>query len=340
VNLSVADLLVLLTCVPTGMHDLFARERWYPGMIMCHLIAFIENCMSFASILFIFFITLGRYLIICKPLSFSFRLNQQRSVLTIAFVCIVSILVNAPLVFLSEHNLKRFVDSGELEYTCNTKSNQTWSLFYMVSVTFLFYVIIGVVLVFMFVKIILSLRRSTQFLLVTGSLNEKRNSLNTITLQNKQEPRDVLEKLNKYSQERETKEGNNNPKMNEDDTTKQPTVWRVQQICKEEYENANLQKYIKQRRQIVAMLICVLSAFYLCIFPIKIWSLVMMFGSNIPRFYAQIGLNNYWFINITVRIFFYLNSCINPLLYNCLSLKFRESFKRLLIFRPCFSETY
>lgn len=27
-NLSVADLLVLLTCVPSGIHDLFAKERW------------------------------------------------------------------------------------------------------------------------------------------------------------------------------------------------------------------------------------------------------------------------------------------------------------------------
>jgi hypothetical protein len=43
-NLSVADLLVLLTCVPSGIHDLFAKERWYLGKIMCYSIAFVENC--------------------------------------------------------------------------------------------------------------------------------------------------------------------------------------------------------------------------------------------------------------------------------------------------------
>ena len=50
-NLSVADLMVLITCVPSGIHDLFAKERWYLGKIMCYSIAFVENCMNFASIL-------------------------------------------------------------------------------------------------------------------------------------------------------------------------------------------------------------------------------------------------------------------------------------------------
>lgn len=50
-NLSVADLMVLFTCVPSALHDLFAKERWYLGKIMCYLIGFIENCMGIASIL-------------------------------------------------------------------------------------------------------------------------------------------------------------------------------------------------------------------------------------------------------------------------------------------------
>ena len=50
-NLSVADLMVLIACVPSGIHDLFAKERWYLGKIMCYLIAWMENGANIASIL-------------------------------------------------------------------------------------------------------------------------------------------------------------------------------------------------------------------------------------------------------------------------------------------------
>jgi hypothetical protein len=100
-----------------------------------------------------------------------------------------------------------------------------------------------------------------------------------------------------------------------------------------------LEKHIKQRRQLIFMLMCVLFTFYICLFPLKIWNLTIMFGSRNPRFFQMITFKIYWLINITVRIFFYLNSSINPILYNFLSKKFRHGFKRLLIFRLCVGST-
>lgn len=35
VNLSVADLLVLLVCQPSAMVEFYAKERWYLGSIVC-----------------------------------------------------------------------------------------------------------------------------------------------------------------------------------------------------------------------------------------------------------------------------------------------------------------
>lgn len=92
-----------------------------------------------------------------------------------------------------------------------------------------------------------------------------------------------------------------------------------------------LEKHIKQRRQLIFMLMCVLFTFYICLFPLKIWNLTILIGSQLPGFYQKIGFKNYWRINITVRIFFYLNSSINPILYNFLSKKFRNGFKRLFV---------
>ena len=61
-----------------------------------------------------------------------------------------------------------------------------------------------------------------------------------------------------------------------------------------------------------------------------------MFGSKIDGFYQKLTFKAYWYLNITARIFFYLNSSTNPILYNFLSKKFSKSFKSLLIFRICF----
>ena len=41
VNLSVADLLVILICMPTALVDIYAKEVWYLGRFMCEYCLFI-----------------------------------------------------------------------------------------------------------------------------------------------------------------------------------------------------------------------------------------------------------------------------------------------------------
>ena len=162
-NLSVADLMVLFTCVPSGLHDLFAKERWYLGTAWCYLVAFIENGMGFASILSIFFITLDRYYVICKPLVVKAKMTQKRTLKLIIFIWIVAIAIHIPFVFMTSYKLTRFDDDGQFYYKCNVDSSG-WRIYYTVATTFVFYVIIGLVLVFMFIKISRHLEDSASFL--------------------------------------------------------------------------------------------------------------------------------------------------------------------------------
>ncbi len=94
--------------------------------------------------------------------------------------------------------------------------------------------------------------------------------------------------------------------------------------------NNSLLKYIRLRRKLICMLIAVVVAFYLCLFPIKVWNLVYMFLGHRAEFMSIVTLKIYWFVNIIVRTLFYVNSSINPLLYNWLSAKFRSNFKKII----------
>ncbi len=183
-NLSIADLMVLFACVPAGLHDLFAKERWYLGKLMCYSIAFIENCMGFASISSIFFITCDRYYVICQPLSVKSVMTQSRTLKLILLIWLFSILVNLPFVFLTEYHLIRFTDNGQMEYRCDAESRGEWSFYYMIAATFIFYLFIGLVLIFMYYKITKRLNKSTKFLVSSSSLTNK--SLGTLILLDQQ----------------------------------------------------------------------------------------------------------------------------------------------------------
>lgn len=78
-NLSIADLMAVLIIVPTGLHDLYAKERWYLGQTMCYLVLFFENCFGIASILSILCISLERYYVVCQPLIAKSIISHSRT---------------------------------------------------------------------------------------------------------------------------------------------------------------------------------------------------------------------------------------------------------------------
>ncbi|XP_025095965.1 growth hormone secretagogue receptor type 1-like [Pomacea canaliculata] len=61
-NLSIADLLVLLICQPSALLEFYAEEKWMLGSFMCKLTVFLENAVTLASILIILSVSFERYL--------------------------------------------------------------------------------------------------------------------------------------------------------------------------------------------------------------------------------------------------------------------------------------
>lgn len=93
--------------------------------------------------------------------------------------------------------------------------------------------------------------------------------------------------------------------------------------------NTNWTKCIKPRKKIIMILKIVILVFYLTLFPLKMWNIILMLFSHKVAFRHVIKLREYWYINIIMRDFFYMNSSVNPILFNILSAKFRAGCRNL-----------
>lgn len=83
----------------------------------------------------------------------------------------------------------------------------------------------------------------------------------------------------------------------------------------------------KARKQVVLMLGAVVLSFFLCLIPFRIFTLWIIIVPD--EMVKKFGLENYYNCLYFSRIMLYLNSAINPILYNLMSSKFRKGFRKL-----------
>uniref|UniRef100_A0A1A9WY19 Thyrotropin-releasing hormone receptor n=1 Tax=Glossina brevipalpis TaxID=37001 RepID=A0A1A9WY19_9MUSC len=85
---------------------------------------------------------------------------------------------------------------------------------------------------------------------------------------------------------------------------------------------------LKARNQVVLMLGAVVLSFFLCLIPFRLLTLWIILDSE-QSLYAM-GIESYYKLLYFCRIMVYLNSAINPILYNLMSTKFRKGFFKLI----------
>lgn len=85
---------------------------------------------------------------------------------------------------------------------------------------------------------------------------------------------------------------------------------------------------LRYRKQVVMMLGTVVLSFFVCLLPFRaltLWIIIVP-----PETVMALGLEGYYILLYFCRIMLYLNSAVNPILYNLMSSKFRDGFLRLL----------
>ncbi|XP_053994208.1 growth hormone secretagogue receptor type 1 isoform X2 [Hylaeus anthracinus] len=255
VNLSVADLCVLLICTPAVLIEVNSGPQIWPlGEHMCKAVPFVELTVAHASVLTILAISFERYYAICEPLRAGYVCTKARATFLCLLAWVAAALCTSPILFTVSYELEE-TDNGTYIPTCNTVATTYWVMGFFVTTVVIFFVVPLLILVVLYTVIARHLMAN-------------------------------------------------------------PTISRG--------SSNNMLRY---RKQVMLMLGTVVLCFFLCLLPFKaftIWILVVP-----ERMVIRLGVEGYFTLLYFCRVMLYLNSAINPILYNLMSTKFREGFLRL-----------
>lgn len=301
----------------------------------------------------------------------------------ILLIWIVSILINWPFLHLTKFENNHIFNDDTIGSKCVTDIESTLSFVYVIIVTFVIYLVIGIILLVIYSNICKSLTQSTlvfkshsdniknqtsnkdQSVCSVKCIKKRLPKVNCIkrasitrkesidqvktTLQKSKSicaiPLSDLKSSNGETSKKRARKGKNNSSINNtkhysnslhssslslrSTSTTAATPTGGGTGGENSFLNVNNKNsYLKPRKQLIFMLICVIVAFYVCIFPSKISLLVM------TELGKSLDLISFYYLNIILRALLFLNSSINPILYNWLSTKFRRCFMKALGCNP------
>ncbi|XP_065360056.1 thyrotropin-releasing hormone receptor-like [Calliphora vicina] len=212
-------------------------------------------------------------------------------------------LYELPIILIATYRLEPYYD-GTLVAVCFTSAEKFWSAFYFVASITLFFFIPFVILVVLYTAIAYKLlRRHSEFQRPTSpNINEAVTTaaMEVVTETNSSivPSKEIIVKLSAARRNR---------------VISHP-------------QNTSLRKH---RKQVIFMLVAVVSSFFVCLLPFRAFTIWIIASSNDDV--ASLGIEGYYNVLFFCRIMLYLNSALNPILYNLMSSKFRSGFWRLIV---------
>ncbi|XP_049961775.1 uncharacterized protein LOC126481859 [Schistocerca serialis cubense] len=258
VNLSVADLLVLLVCTPTVLVEVHSRpEVWLLGETMCKAVPFVELTVAHASVLTILAISFERYYAICEPLRAGYVCTKARALLICLLAWALAALLTSPMLVIAKVEYHEYADGSEFA-ACLSEAATAWPRLFFAASAALFFALPLLLLLVLYGRIARHLVAATA---PAGSA-----------------------------------------------APAEPGPARA-------------------RRQVALMLATVVLSFFLCLLPFRAFALWVIFASD--EAVAGLGPEAYFNLLYFCRTMHYVNSAMNPILYNLMSSKFRAGFARL-----------
>ncbi|CAF1003951.1 unnamed protein product [Adineta steineri] len=295
-NLSAADVFVLLFCIPTAIHDIWAKDQWYMGKFFCLSNQYIESCATSVSSLTITAISFERFIAICEPFKVHDIFNETLTLTTICLIWAIGLIFSLPFLIFAVYDSSfnptdSLNDTSNLLTVCQLNANSstaraciTWFIVVLIFIPFF-------VLIFIYARIILELARHRAL------------SLTAITKTQQQQQQSY------------------------DDETNSLNSGLTSNIDNQQSHSFLAYKRFEQKR-LNTVIICVVTvAFFACQFPVRIIQLIDMYG-RVRNEEIMAHLTWIWLWKLS-KLLFFLNFTANPIIYNILSTKFRRSCRRL-----------
>ncbi|KAJ0170935.1 hypothetical protein K1T71_013707 [Dendrolimus kikuchii] len=260
VNLSIADLMVLLVCTPTVLVEVNSKpDTWVLGKELCLAVPFVELTVTHASVLTILAISFERYYAICEPLRAGYVCTKTRATLICALVWFFAALFTSPILAIAEHHTVTKQD-GSAYSQCLTQAVTFWQITFFITIIILLYALPLIILVVLYSII----------------------AKNLITAASKVVMNKTVDPYN-----------------------------------------------ARARKQVILMLGTVVLCFFLCLMPYRALTLWIIISPS--ELYDDVSPEKWYNILYFSRVMLYINSAINPILYNLMSSKFRIGFCRVCI---------
>ncbi|XP_035828291.1 QRFP-like peptide receptor isoform X2 [Aplysia californica] len=295
VSLSVADLLVLVVCLPIALLEFYGKDKWLIGEPMCKIVPFLENASHHCSVLTLVAIGFERYYAICHPLKETRGARVASTNVLIPAVWVISVAVSLPFALISHIKVVPYYD-GTLVEVCRTNMDSELSRAYII---FIFTVCLAlplVVLTVMYTAIIMTLAAST----MAGAASVGPGAASTA-------PRASRGSLDSKASVSFNTSGRLSLHSDSNDQVR----------------NA---RAIASRRQVVRMMMAVMALYFLCLLPMRSVQLWVVFGPKEDL--ESLGFEGYLNLINCSRILIYVNSAGNPIIYGLLSANFRTAFRQ------------
>ncbi|XP_077866304.1 QRFP-like peptide receptor [Saccoglossus kowalevskii] len=306
VNLSVADLLVLVFCMPVALLETYIIRPWLLGEVMCKLVPFLEYSASQASILTLVAVAIERFVAICYPLKAQYTITPKKTVRICGLIWLIACGASIPYLFMAQHTTYDITENGDELYECGTYNDSLPAEIYVVSCAVIFFLLPLFVLVGLYLRVSLALNKK-----MPAQCNNR-----VVFNKKTQEAADEEYSMEIYGGTSHDGDSGNPPEYTPLRVTSRqraPDPFRAQ---------------MKMRKRVVYMLIVVVALFFICLLPQRVVSLWFKYGSAEQQ--MSLGVEGVYTLVIICRIFTYMNSSINPIIYNIMSTKFRTAFLRAL----------
>ncbi|XP_068248929.1 galanin receptor 2a-like [Palaemon carinicauda] len=342
VSLSVADLLMLVLCVPLETVKFFV-VLWDSGGTACKMANYFMMLSFTASVLNLTAVSLERFIVIVFPMrsrSLCTMSNCRRSVL---LVWLVSLILACPIIKVMEAHTVLYTNPSRTEWISAHYCKPMDSLMFLTYQLLVLFVIPALLMIAFYTMVIRELWKSTKTIKAltssrsTGCSTSPSDNYHlkvssgggNLAVVSRAHVGGVALRNGRLGGSDSAYNSSNSLYVpcaaNARSRTPSPTARNIHKKHKEKGEDVK-----KARKQVIKMLIVVVILFLLCWGPTIVMEICINLGF---QKFDQIFYN----FNIGFKLLPFIHCCINPIIYCFMSKNFRRSMRRMLgdACRPC-----